>query len=180
MRLGLFLLLFCGVAPVPGQVPDSNAQPNDQDLYESFFAKVARLKEQSNNPHVVISGGRSATLIVPKLQDLIGLTDSEVQLLYSTALDLVEKLRVLMQRRPSVFEARLQRIESGHLSPSLAKEFEEMDQEHSRLIADHVQRLKDGVGDKEFKSLERFVHSPTWERDLTPTVDGRAVFPAKK
>jgi hypothetical protein len=159
------LIACCCILSAQTQEPAENS---DQKLYEQFFRKVVELRQISDNPNVILANGISTQLIVRKLQDVFGLTDSEVTTLSATAADCQEKLRYLMEHRPSVFEARLQRIESGRISPALAREFEELDREHTRVVLSHREELRTALGNERFRLIDDVVHAPNWDREMTP------------
>ena len=179
MRKTFFLVV---LLPLAAQVPPIalNSHTNDEALYQAFFHKVVDLKLLSSNPHMLDRNGRSHSIIVPKLQDVVGLTDGEVELITEMATDCVAKLKSVMERRPSVLEGRLERIESGQLSPALAKEFEERELDHRRVIMEHVGRINDRLGAKRFRLLDDFVHSATWERLLSPTLGENIAAPVQR
>ena len=182
MRIALPVLFFGFLCPIAGQTrpPVSSGQSdNDTLLYESFFSEVARLKSfsDSNPDNTIQIRGLVRTLTIPRMQDFIGLTDIEVELLSVAAADCIKRRDSLLKPRPAIFEARLEQIASGQVSASLARELRDLDQQHRNLILDTVQHLKTAFGDSRFRVLDEYVHSSRGNRDFMPVVGPRSAPP---
>ena len=183
MRRAVGLLRFAAFlavswSSVSGQTAAVDSRPpqdvKDEVIYESFFRVVNDLKTLADNPEIVVFSGKKVTVRGPRLQDVVGLTDPEVGRLNSIAAGCVARLNSVLKRGPSIFESRLQRIESGEISPSLAKELQDVAEERGRIVLDSLKELKAALGDKDFRLLDEFVRSDRIERDLTPVVDPAA------
>jgi hypothetical protein len=112
VRLCRFVLTFnLALSAVPGQPASRVLAPADANRYEAFFKQVVKLKTISENSTTV--KGRSYRIVVPRIQDVIGLADQEVEVITATAKQCVSELQSLLVAHEFVFEARLQELESG-------------------------------------------------------------------
>jgi hypothetical protein len=169
MRVPLAVLLVgfpCGLC---GQTPAVDARPTDPATYEAFFRQVLNLKSAENTKAHGLNG-EPVAFTVPKLQDVIGLTDREVGLLQAAAADCLQAGQSFEQPSAKVFEARLQEIESGRVSGALGQELKELDGQHNRWILDRVQQLKLAFGDLRFQVLDAYVRSGKGQKELRPVV----------
>src|ERR1700693_3070009 len=94
-NLGLIVGLFVTECHGLGQTPPAVAplpQTDDAVLYETFFKQVVQVQSAAQYPDVRLNvkdgpGKTTFRLVVPNLQDVIGLTDAEADLLNATAAD---------------------------------------------------------------------------------------------
>jgi len=172
VRLCGFILTFnLAISAVAGQPASQVLAPTDANRYEAFFKQVARLKTISENSTTVKRrDGRSYRIVVPKIQDVIGLADREVDAITATAKQCVSELQRLLVAHQFVFEARLQELENGRVAEPEASQIRELQERKRDMILSHVQRLKDELGPR-FNQLDDFVSSPTWERALMPSLE---------
>ena len=97
------LCLMCGLCRGQQNVPDPA-------IYATFFRQVVQLKSGAT----VLLNGRDTGLVQPSVQESMGLTDRETEILHSLATDCDAKIRTLDDAvRPAIFEARLQLIDSA-------------------------------------------------------------------
>jgi hypothetical protein len=61
--------------------------------------------------------------------------------------------------RPLMFEARMEFVESGAISPSLREKLDDLENQWDRTILDHVQQLKAAFGERRFQTLDDFIQS---------------------
>ena len=149
--------LIVAASPAPQDVPQS---------YESFFQQLIRLKWYSNLPNNSVQ--LNGSLSIPKLQDLIGLTDSEVAILDSTATDCLSQIKPFLIAGKLTFESRLQPVASGRVSDDLAQRIQDLDTKREEVVLKHVDALKTALGDSRFQVLDEYVRSSKWIKDLVP------------
>src|SRR5204862_4295925 len=89
------------------------------------------------------------------------LTDEDVQVLAGIADDWQAALDALSNaERQLVFEARLQTMQSGKASTSLADGLKKFSDRRSQIAVDRIKKLKDILGDDRFARLDAYVRSP--------------------
>ena len=161
------------IAPSPA--PQEFSVPQS---YESFFQELIRLKSFSNRPNntVQLNGtvrtsptGTKPSLSIPKLRDLIGVTDSEVAILDSTATDCLSQIKPFLTAGKMTFESRLQEIESGQVSDDLAQRIQDLDRKHEEVVFKHAEALKIAFANSRFQVLDEYVRSSKWTKALVPS-----------
>jgi hypothetical protein len=144
-----------GLALVGALESSAQRPPDPTAPYESFFRRVAQLKNASGP---VLLNGQSSTLTQPSAQDALGLTDEEAQILGGIAADCEAKVSAFDTAvRSVVFGFRLRLVESE--SPRATQQLKELERERSQIVLRHVQRLRSSFGDSRFKLLDEFVRS---------------------
>lgn len=173
------MLLLVSLCPIFSQTSSPEAPPKekaaDPAIYEAFFRQVVELQSFPDHPTARVGiniplNGEVVNLIIPRIQDVIGLTDPEVKLLDAVATDSVAGPKSFGKPSAMIFEARLQQIESGRTSDAVAQQLKELDSQHDRLIMDHVEQLKVALGNVRFQILDAFVHSSKSQDDLLPRI----------
>ena len=129
---------------------------SDPTSFERFFQQVTHLKNVSGP---VLLNGQPSQLTQPTPQNAIGLTDEESQVLNAIASDCEAKIRSLdASVRSSIFEARLQRIESEDV-PLAVRQLKNYRDERAQIVLTHIQQLRVTLGDSRFKMLDTYVRS---------------------
>lgn len=101
-------------------------------------------------------------LSLPKLQEAIGLTDEEMQIVRAQATAYQTKAgQFQVAVAPLRQEALLQSIESGHVSENLAQRIGQLQNEYTKTASDQIQELKTALGTSRFELLDKFVHLRT-------------------
>ena len=165
LRAALAPLLIASILPAQ----DAAANP-DPAIYEAFFKKVVELNRA---PAEVRLNGETVKLSVPRLQDVIGLTDAEVDTLNRTAEGCFQQLALLDQPKPWIFEARLEQLQNGALSESLARQMNQLKDRRRQIVLEHLQQLKSSLAES-FVRVDFFVHSPENPRSLQFTLQRAA------
>ena len=62
----------------------------------------------------MVNGG-NGKIVLPKVNDVIGLTDDQVAALNSIAVDCIANVDRLLRPQAAIFEARLEEMESGRV-----------------------------------------------------------------
>ena len=174
-----FALLLFGATTFAG----AQDRPNP-DLYQDFFRQVFALKSAGDHPTARLANGDIVPMKVPTLQEVLGLTDEEVERLNTTAADCLSKLNVLNRASASlIFESRLETADNGKISNALALEMKNLDDRRNTLVLDHVQELKTALPPASFEKVDAYVRAPAREKkSLTPVVElpPGAVLPKKQ
>jgi hypothetical protein len=163
------------------ELPEQKAPP-DPAKYEAFFQQVSQLKFASESLHFVTANGDvervpgvEVPLTVPKIQDVIGLNDAEVEALNTYVADSLAKIDSLQSAAgPLIFESRLQFAESGKVSEAVTRELRDLDYLHKQIVLEHVQQLKASLPDSSFEKLDAYVRAPSGDgKLLSPTLAPR-------
>jgi len=138
------------------------------DHYLAFFRDVAQLKRLSDHPEIkpVSANGSSVELVLPRIQDVIGLSDRETDLLTSAATACIA--RNIPRHEPVVLEARLQEAEIGRVSEPVASQVREFEQKIREMVLVYVRQLRSDYGEERFRILDDFVRSSRWLTSLVP------------
>jgi hypothetical protein len=129
----------------------------DPAVYRSFFREVAWLKQA---PDPVLLNGHASDLRRPTIQEALGLTESEAQILNALAADCELKSRPLDDAvRLSTFEARLSSIESEGAPTAIQQQRKNLERRLDEIVQDHIQQLKVEFGDSRFEALDAYVRS---------------------
>lgn len=163
IRITLAFLLPGVVSCCWCQTPAGDAHPADPVVYEAFFRQVASLRGISKNDTIEAraAGGRVIILNVPRLQNVIGLTDSEADVVFTTATDCVRQMEALDNTvRPLILEARFQQMESGEARGPVAQRLKAYEKLHTQLVLMRVQEVKRAFGDTRFALLDEYVMRP--------------------
>jgi hypothetical protein len=117
--------------------------------------------------------GETVTLKIPTLQDAIGLTDAEVEILNVTAADCVTKIAAFEKAiGPLIFESRLEIADTGKNSDELAKKLKDLDELRNKAILAHVQQLKAALPPASFERLDAYVRAPAdAKKSLAPAAE---------
>lgn len=140
----------------------------DLKLYRAFFQQIA----DNAKPHTVVRafGDRIYDVERPRLQDVIGLNDTEVAALTNTAADCMKKLDLANKPQAVVFEARLEQIQNGEVSGANAVALTKIEEEITEIVQTHIQSLKSELGADSFAKLNDFVRSERNPRALMGTL----------
>ena len=122
--------------------------------YESFFRTVAQV-------HRFQADGHADIFTQPTLQEAIGLTDLEMEVLRTVAFNCLATIRPLQEAVPKlILESRLRFVESGDSSAWLRPHLTDMDNQISQILSHHIQRLRVALGNSRFQQLDAWVRSP--------------------
>lgn len=166
-RLSLAFLISGVLWLCCGQTPPAGARPFDSEVYEAFFRQIDALHSLSGSDttDVIAAGGKVVTLNVPKLQNVIGLTDSEADRVFAAATDCILQLASLDKTaRPVILEARFQQLESGSVQPPVAQQVKAYEALHAQIILAHAGAIKTALGDARFQVLDQYVIGPGRKR----------------
>jgi hypothetical protein len=140
----------------------------DRGVYQSFFRQVAQLK-QASGP--VLINGQPSALRQPTIQETLGLTENEAQILSAIAADYELKSRSLDGAvRLSTFEARLSSIESEEASTAVEQRRQNLERQLDEIVQDHIQQLRVEFGESRFEALDGYVRSRRAGSNFFPLV----------
>jgi hypothetical protein len=146
----------------------------DPAVYLSFFREVAWLKQA---PDPVLVNGQTSILRRPTIQEALGLTEEEAQMLNALAADCELKSRKFDDGiRRSTLEARLLAIASEGASERRPQQRKNLDSQRDEMVQDHIQKLKAEFGDSRFEALDAFIRSKKTGSSFFPplTAEGGA------
>jgi len=109
---------------------------------------------------------------IPKIEDIIGLSDTDVDILNSTATDCIAQFVPLDRTQSSLtFESRIQFVGSGKISKEVVQKLADLDEQRDLITIDHVRQLKDALKAESFQTLNAYVHAtPGEKKSLMPPV----------
>ena len=144
IALGLMRGLCCGQESV-----------SDSATYASFFGKVAQVKGGAP----IFLNGQETEMIQPSVQDSMGLTDAEAEILNNLAVACVTRIGKMDEAaRPLVFEIRLRLIgSSGPEQAQLRQRLKEIENRHEQAIRACVDELRAGFGEQRFEIVREYV-----------------------
>jgi hypothetical protein len=134
----------------------------DPVAYASFFDQVSSLKTQTDR---LSKSEEGIVRTIPKIQDVIGLSDTEVEILNKIAADCVAAIDSLQEpRRELIFDSRLEFIETGKHSETLEKKLKDLDNRHDQLVLNHARQLKAALPDPSFAKIDGYIRTPVNDR----------------
>ncbi len=176
MRLGPVPLIFTLGIAFCQEHPDPSG-------YSFFFSQISDLKSSSDRSLTVASNdGGLKVISFPKVQDVIGLTNTEADLLNKVSADFVAAIDNLESARHDlIFESRLEFIETGTHSDALAQKLKNVDDQEAQLALKGVRQLKSSLPEASFAKIDTYVHTPLSDRKSLTTPLGVPIeVPAKK
>jgi len=130
----------------------------DPAAYQRFFQDVSDLQAASTQ---AASNGDDTKPIFPKIQEKIGVTDAEGEILNATADDSVTMLAAL---RPAsarlTLESRIEFAGYGKHSDAVTQKLKDLEDQRNQLVLDHVQQLKAALSAASFAKVDAYVHLP--------------------
>jgi hypothetical protein len=136
----------------------------DSVAYASFFAQVAILKA-ADRGSPDSANGDGIVRTVPEVQEVIGLSNAEVDILGKIAADCVAATGSLHEpRRELIFDSRLEFIETGKHSEMLERKLKDLDERSDKLVMNHVRQLKSALPDASFAKVDAYVRTPASDR----------------
>jgi hypothetical protein len=157
---------------IAGSICGAQDRP-DPAAYQQLFRQVTELKSMAGHPVARSMNGQTVALKIPKLEDAIGLTDADVEILNATAADCMAKIAAFAKAAgPLIFESRLEIAGAGQNSDELARKLKEMDEQRNQMVLAHVQQLKTALAPAGFEKLDAYVRAPAdAKKSLEPAVD---------
>ena len=124
---------------------DAPRQQRSLDLpsYESFFKSVLRLTIAPPLDGRATLNGQATNIIQPSLEDALGITAEEAQLLRSIAADCAGQLRAIdLAVPPLVQELRFEALAEEPKSESISRRYDELNRQRKQTILDHIQKIE--------------------------------------
>jgi hypothetical protein len=123
----------------------------DPAAYLQFFRDVSS--------NLTADDSRRAT--APKIQDVIGLTDAQVEALAATAEDCLSSLDDFKGRAAALtLESRLEFVQFGKHSDAITQKLKELDEQRNEVVLNHIQQLKAALADADFGKVDAYVRAP--------------------
>jgi len=138
----------------------------DPRTYLAFFREVTALKSDSDG---VLVNGVVTTIKRVTVQEAIGLTDPETQILNTRAEDCEAKIRSIDGAvRALTFEARLRSIQSEGAPEPLGQWLRGLENQRDEIVREQIQQLKSELGASRFEILDAYVRSKKSETFFPP------------
>lgn len=146
--------------------PESQAGVPQSALLEFLFHHISDLNEMADKDD---KAGKhiSATAWRTHDQRAVGLNDSEGQILQEVALDCARMLSVQdvkIRASAEKFRAQLKPGAPVQIPPELVQ----MVEDRNKIVSDHVERLREALGDASFNKLATYVHSSFHAEVIVP------------
>lgn len=146
----------CAILTATALSAQDSGRP-DSDDWQRFFRTANMLSH--------IPPADSNQLAKPTLQDDLGFTGAEMQLLNPIATNCLEKAAAVPQPKPGeVFEARLRTLQSGEESNELAQRLKTLDEQVDRIVFEHVRQAERALGPTSFQRLSDYVAAHHFQR----------------
>lgn len=155
-------------ATLGGQSPP---RPN-LATYQKFFQQIADVVQHSDEASLTARGpgGKIVMLQPPALERVLGISQDEVSVLGNAAVKCTDALRLLWAGRSWVFEARLQRMASGSLSPAAEQQMKDYENGRNQIIIQAMEEFKSAAGDAAWTKVDQFVKSDKNPRLIMYTI----------
>jgi len=142
----------CGLCRGQQNVPDFA-------IYATFFQQVAQLKSGAT----VLLNGENSGLVQPSVQESMGLTDREAEILQALAINCDAKTRILDEAvRPAIFEARLQLIDSADKPARvrlIQQRLNHIENRRNQIVRVCIDELARAFGDERFEVVQAYIWS---------------------
>jgi hypothetical protein len=146
-------------------VTGQNAVP-EEILFELFFNNISALNQVAANDE---KAGNHAWAVAWRTHDqrAAGLNDAEGQIMQEITLDCLRMLKEQDAKFRAAAEKFRAQVKPGAplLIPS---ELVQMDEDRKKIISDHIERLREALGDASFNKLDTHVHSAFHAEVITP------------
>ena len=142
--------LMCGLCRGQQNVPDSAT-------YAFFFGKVAQLKSGAT----ILPNGKDTGLIQPSVQQAMGLTGGETEILHDLAVACTAKIRTLDEAvQPFIFEARLRSIDSAEPERArIRQRLNNIENRRTQIVQACVDELRVEFGELRFEAMQLYLGS---------------------
>jgi hypothetical protein len=174
--LFLYLVPGCCLA-LQGQDAPLPQESLDLPAYESFFLAVSRLTPGTAMGRSVRPGraptfnGQTTTFVQPELEDALGITVGEAQVLRAIATDCAAKSLAIHQAlKPLVLELRFAALAEEARPPSVSRRYNELNRQRAQMVLDHVQELRTAFGETRFRVIETFLSARKHSESFFPAV----------
>jgi BioD-like phosphotransacetylase family protein len=156
MRIAVaFVVVIAACQSGTAQIPISQDASEAISVYEHFFQTISTLDH-----HFIATDPPTSPALQVAFAPRILFTDQEEKVLKAIVADYKTKnTQFLDVVGPLRMEALFESVDSGQVSERLAKRINELDNEHAEVVADQIQRLKDGFGAARFEVLDAFIRS---------------------
>jgi hypothetical protein len=119
----------------------------------------------------ILLNGEATTLKHLTVQEAVGLTDQETQVLNTFATDCEAKIsRIDETVRTLTFEARLRSMESEGASELLVQRLRDLDKQRDDIVRDQIRQLETELGASRFEVLDAYVRSKKSPASFFPPV----------
>jgi hypothetical protein len=146
------LCLMFGLCRGQQNVPDSA-------IYAAFFRQVAQLKSGAT----VLLNGENSGLVQPSVQESMGLTDRETEILQALATNCDSKTRTLDEAvRPAIFEARLQLIDSADKPARvrlIQQRLNDFENRRNQIVRVCIDELRHAFSGPRFEVVQAYIWS---------------------
>lgn len=146
--------------------PKSQAAIPQSVLFEFLFNNISALNQVADSND---KGGNHATAALWRTHDQrgAGLNDAEGQILQEITLDCLRMLK----EQDAKFRAASEKFRA-QLKPGapvqIPAELVQMGEDREKIVNDHIERLREALGDASFKKLDTYVHSSFHAEVIVP------------
>lgn len=146
--------------------PQSQAPIPQSALFELFFNNMGVLNQVADNDdkagnHMQAAAWRRYD------QEGAGLNDAEGDLLREIVLDCLRMLKDQDAKFRALAEKERAQMPPGVIRPASA-ELTQTFEGHKKIISDHIERLKEALGDVSFNKLDAYIHSTFHAQMIEP------------
>lgn len=144
----------------------SQAEVLQNALFEFLFSNISDLNQIADSDD---KAGKHSSAALWRTHDqrAAGLNDSEGEILREIALDCVRALKEQDAKIRTFGEKLRAQSTPGVIGP-IPPELIQMVEDRKKIVSDHVEKLRESLGDASFNKLDIYVHSSFGSRSLSP------------
>lgn len=153
-------------SPLATAAPQSQAAIPQNVLFEFLFDNISALNQAADTDDKA-GNHQGAALWRTHDQRGAGLNDAEGQILQETALDCLRQLKEKDAKIRALAERDRAQTPPGIMipaSPEMIQTFED----RKKVVNDHIERLREALGDASFNKLDTYVHSSFHAEVIAP------------
>ncbi len=134
-------------------------EQQDAAIYASFLSTVADMRPTLDHGEKPAAAD-PAVAALPRIQDLIGLTDAEADLLNAAAAAYSSAMRDLYESRTALtMESLFEFVETGKHSDAIQQKLKDVESKRNELAMTQVRRLKTALPEASFAEIDAYVHT---------------------
>ncbi len=153
-------------SPLATAAPQSQAAIPQHVLFQFLFDNISALDQAADSDDKA-GNHQGAALWRTHDQRGAGLNDAEGQILQEIALDCLRQLKEKDEKIRVLAERDRAQMPPGTVipaSPEMIQTFEE----RKKVVSDHIERLREALGDASFNKLDTYVHSSFHAEVIAP------------
>lgn len=153
-------------SPLVTSSPESGAAVPQSALFEFLFNNISILNQVADSDDKA-GNHQSAAMWRTHDQRAAGLNDAEGQILQEVALDCLRALKEQDAKIRAFVEKDRAQATPGVIGPTPIELIKMVD-DRKNIVSEHIERLREALGDSSFKKLDAYVHSSFHAEVIAP------------